>query len=89
MSRIMTEKIVLAALYKNIISVAYQVYKVGEDVSVYHEEAKQWNGSFMVRECNGRQATARKWDGTRQKCKVPIKSKPIIKISKKILNCYT
>ena len=57
MNSIVAERKVLSALTRNIPPAADRVFKLGEEVLVYHEQNKKWEGPYIVVDCTGRNIT--------------------------------
>ena len=76
---ILGERRVLEALTRNIPPAADRTYKLGEEVLVYSEKDKKWEGPFIVLDFTGRQVTVSTKDGTRRQMYSAFQIKPYYK----------
>ena len=77
MNTIVAERRVLAALTRDIPPAADRTYKLGEEVLVYSELNKRWEGPFIIVDCTGRQVTIANIEGKSVKCFLRFKSNRI------------
>lgn len=64
MNSIVAERKIHAALTRNVPPAAHRTYKIGEEVLVYNDKNKKWEGLYIVIDCTGRTVTIRSIDGT-------------------------
>jgi len=64
MNSIVAERKIMTALSKNVPAAADRTYKLGEEILVYNENLKKWEGPYIVADCTGRNITVSNENGT-------------------------